>query len=710
MLGARLLPLAALAALWARPVCAQDSVHTLALQRFRDSLAQVSDSAGLVVLEARMVDTAKVDRDDAYRHLRIGLVNLRLAELGSRSRFDDAGSEFQWAADLQPDWPYPWYGLGMAEAGTIDTSYKVITRIRGLFRTDPARLAQRDLHRALTLDSAFAPAAVSLVNVVERDRLNPDPDAALAALRRAASVPEARTPQLLFALGIIERSAGSADSAVAAFRAYLAAGGNQIRGRLELARTLLALRRPEGRSYYYQIAAGDDSSAAAVLRRDLAIIAGDSTLQRFDALRGGARAAFLADFWRRRDRADLRKDGTRLEEHYRRIFYAVRHFRRLPLPRRYSGFEGYHASQLEFDDRGEIYIRHGAPTEIYRLDVGSCVSWRYKRPGGDLYFHFAPKSGGEDYRLLESVLSCPNRGDYLAGISGWNKLFSRLAVIPETSASFDHYANEVRWQAEDDIQEGVTSDRYALVFARDLPLRYQLLAVGRSSQGTLVHFVWAVPAAPLPADTSAAGRITYPVRVRASILTGTGDPVSSGDIELRPSGSVSGWIGGNVTLPSTPGSRFARLAISAGDSLGVVTAGDSLHIPRGGQRGPVLSDLVLGRAGGPVWMPTPRDTVYFNPFRSFASGETLRLYYEIYGLPAGSDYQTELTIRRKGHKEDVRIRFDEISGGGVDRAARAVGLDRLKPGDYLLRVRITDSSGRAAQAESAFTVRKPEGS
>ena len=28
----------------------------------------------------------------------------------------NAASEFEWAAELQPDWPYPWFGLGLAEA------------------------------------------------------------------------------------------------------------------------------------------------------------------------------------------------------------------------------------------------------------------------------------------------------------------------------------------------------------------------------------------------------------------------------------------------------------------------------------------------------------------------------------------------------------------------------------------------------------------
>jgi len=76
------------------------------LERFRDSLAAGSDSAGLLVLERRLIDLAKADRSNTLTHLKLGFLSLRIGDLGGQAHYDDAASEFQWAIDLQPTWPY----------------------------------------------------------------------------------------------------------------------------------------------------------------------------------------------------------------------------------------------------------------------------------------------------------------------------------------------------------------------------------------------------------------------------------------------------------------------------------------------------------------------------------------------------------------------------------------------------------------------------
>ena len=75
------------------------------LERFRDSVAATADSMGLLALERRMIDSAKVDRSNGMIHLKLGFLSLRLGDLGGRDHYDDAASEFQWAIDLQPTWP-----------------------------------------------------------------------------------------------------------------------------------------------------------------------------------------------------------------------------------------------------------------------------------------------------------------------------------------------------------------------------------------------------------------------------------------------------------------------------------------------------------------------------------------------------------------------------------------------------------------------------
>src|SRR5690349_16588317 len=79
---------------------AQAADQRTALEHFRDSLASSSDSTSLLLLERSIIDSAKVDRNNTFLHLKLGFVSLRLGELGGHSHYDDAASEFQWAIDL----------------------------------------------------------------------------------------------------------------------------------------------------------------------------------------------------------------------------------------------------------------------------------------------------------------------------------------------------------------------------------------------------------------------------------------------------------------------------------------------------------------------------------------------------------------------------------------------------------------------------------
>jgi hypothetical protein len=154
-------------------------------------------------------------------------------------------------------------------------------------------------------------------------------------VRRAAAA--GGPPALHLVRGTIERELTHADSAVEGFRTYVATGGDPALGRLEIVRTLLPLGRSAwAESLYYEGAALASPSAAALYRWDLAWIADAGELAGLDsasAIDGQRRADFLRAFWGRRDVADARAEGERLTEHYRRLDYALRHFRRPVEPR-----------------------------------------------------------------------------------------------------------------------------------------------------------------------------------------------------------------------------------------------------------------------------------------------------------------------------------------------------------------------------------------
>src|SRR5215204_5076885 len=276
----------AILAMVPRSITAQSPPDRAELERFRDSLASTSDSAGLLAIEKRLMDSAKVHRNDGVLHLKLGFLSLRLADMGGHSHYDDAASEFQWAIDLQPSWPYAWYGMGLAEYGVGDSQVSFVTGLKTMLGKDALTRSAVAFAKSAEIDPSFVRGLVDLANTALRQRVNIKLGVALDALRRSAPTPAARDPQVLLARGRVEREVGDGDSAVVAFNNYLQRGPNRGLGLLELARTLLLLGKFEGTTSYFAGAMVDDSATVSGYRADLATIASDSVLSEFDQQQG----------------------------------------------------------------------------------------------------------------------------------------------------------------------------------------------------------------------------------------------------------------------------------------------------------------------------------------------------------------------------------------------------------------------------------------
>src|SRR5574341_600522 len=393
---------------------AQEPAQRASLEALRDSLAGVSDSVALKRLEAATMTQARADRDNPLLHLRLGFIAYRLGELAAKSHLDDAAGEFEWAAELRADWPYPWYGLGLAELALGEHAVIAIENLRQILGRDYLSKAARAFARATEADPSFSAAVIDLANAALAQRIQPRLEVALHAVRLAAASPAGRHPEVQLVRGRVEREAGEADSALAGFRAALAVGADSGVGLLELARTLYYARRGgEAWPVYFAGArAAASRAAAAMYRADLSWVASPAEQAAFDSLAApAARAAWLERFWSRRDVADAREPGERLAEHYRRWFYAHRNFRLVSRHRHYDVTERYRAEQTELDDRGVIYLRHGDADDrarfIFPPDDRECApneSWIYRRPDGELVFHFAAREDVQDYKLVESLV------------------------------------------------------------------------------------------------------------------------------------------------------------------------------------------------------------------------------------------------------------------------------------------------------------------
>jgi len=721
------------------------------LESLRDSLGTVTDSVALHRLEATTIAIAKAHRDDPVLHLRLGFVGYRLGELTKiKSHLDDAAGEFEWAAELRPDWPYPWYGLGLAELAIGENSSIALENLRQMLGKDYLSKAARAFARATEADPAFSSAVVDLANTALSQRIRPRLEVALTAVRLAAAGPAGKHADVQLVRGRVEREAGEADSALVGFGAYLAAGGDSGVGLLELARTqYFAGHHDQGWTAYFAGARAATSAMAITLyRMDLSWIADSAELAAFDGLRDpDARAKWLEQFWTRRDLVEAREVGERLAEHYRRWFYARHSFRLVSRHRHYDVTEVYRAKQAEFDDRGVIYLRHGEPDKRAQFicqglddpNGNGCAaneSWLYhRRDVPDLVFHFAARGDVQDFKLIESLADVLgfNRAVRAVSISDTevSALYltrSEFGPLYERVARIQHAAGtelvQDRQQGRRNIERGTTTDSYAQRFDQPLNVVTSEFVVGQDStgQGQMLHVVFAIPGERLEPQPAADGAgVRYPLQFRV-LVTDTTDRLIAGIDTVRVFGARQAlkspaYLTGRLAVP-VPSGRYAyRLLVKSLDG----TQGDliigPLDVARLGPQQFSVSDVVAGREGsGLVWISPVGDTVRLNPLQRFPSGGGVNLYYEVYGLAIGQPYHTVVRLERDGGRSlfgrlfgggrsPVLLEFDAPADGPVTRVQRGIELRDVSKGTYRLSVVISDpASGTSVTRTQRFQV------
>lgn len=730
------------------PLGAQASSDRAALERLRDSLAGIADSVALKQLEAATIAVAKNHRDDPMIHLGLGFIGYRLGEVAGKAHFEDAAGEFEWAAELRPQWPYPWYGDGLAELALGEHAIIGLENLRQVLGKDYLSKAARAFAKAVEADPAFAEATVDLARTALAQRIGPRLDLALSAVRAAAVSPAGREPPLQLARGRIERAAGNSDSALAAFHAYLAVGGDSGLGFLEQARTLYDAHQPAAAlRAYYAGARASTAAATALYRSDLAWIATPPELAAFDALESGpARATWLAEFWQQRDVAQVRAPGERLAEHYRRWFYAERNFLLVSRHRHYDITERYRSTQGEFDDRGIIYLRHGSPdrraTYIASDSVEPNETWLYHQHEGDLIFHFVARKGVQDFKLVESLADALS-----TGLGGALALQARRGMSPAASGLFASRADlspmyvrlgdplgsanlrgalaTERKLGQRSIAVGTTSDSYRRTFALPLDVIVSRFVVGDPrSGGSALHLVFAIPAnrlSPIPSD----GRVVYPLSFRLYVTDGAGALAARLDTTrvFAASKPLAGgtYLSGQLAVAIPPGVYAYRLLTEQADgAAGTLVTGDSVRVDTLTGRRFAVSDLVVGRVGSGLVWSSGTDTVFLNPLDRFPEGSTAELYYEVCGVPAGGVYHTVVRLEHVGGRSwfgamsrwfgggkrlPVLLEFDAPSDGPVTRVHRQVALGDVPRGPHVLTVRISNPATGATVTRSVqFTV------
>ena len=730
---------------------AQSPDERAVIERLRDSLESSTDSLTLKHLEAATIEVAKVNRDDPLIHIRLGFIAYRLGEIAKASQhYDDAAGEFEWASELKPEWPYPWFGLGRSELAIGAVTSIAVENLKQALHLDHLSKAIAAYSKAAAADPTFAQPVIELVDVALRQRVRVQTDVALRVAREAAASPGTRgNPGFQMARGRIEREVGEGDSARFAFAMYLADGGDSGVGLLELARTDYFVHQDSaGRAEYFAGARAAGSIAAIrMYRTDFSWIATPPELEAFDSLRtSAARAGWLKEFWNKRDVADVREPGARLAEHYRRWFYAMRTFGLVSPHRHYDFTEVYRSTQNQIDDRGVVFMRLGQPDQsrtwagsggVAASGVEPNESWLYRRPGGDLIFHFVSRGDVQDFKLVESLTDALSFNDrqrlQLGGdTSGLVRaLFnSRATFGPMYERVGSSLTSNVLPVIAQDRQAGTyaigvgtTTDdnRFRFVSSLDPVVEGYLLGSADSASPQTLHLVFAVPADRLTPAVTASG-VLYPLRFRLYVSTLTDSLIAQVDT-LRVFGAPQvlrnpSYLTGHVEVSVPAGDYRYRLLIESRDGVSGTVTTDTLAVTPLDGRGFALSDLVVGKTGGLSWA-RQGDTVYVNPLDRFPAGGDAQLYYEVYGLPAGTAYHTEIKVERTGGGSiftrirrlfggihpPVQLEFDAAAEGVVSRVHRAVALHGVPNGSYDLTLRITDpASGRVLTRVRHFEV------
>ncbi len=694
--------------------------------------APVSDSTALLAMEAARIEVAKQNRDDPMIHLELGILAYRIGEVTPGTKhYDDAAGEFEWASDLRPEWPTPWYWLGRAELAIGESRVIPLENIREVLGVDALSKAARAFARAATVDPTFSRALVDLATTALRQRIAPRLDVAQHALRLAAATAAGREPEVLLARGRVELELDARDSALVAFRGYVVAGGDSGIGGFEVARSLALLGLTDSAvAEYFAAVRGPLSPAArALFRTNVAWIATPEELAAFDRLPADSAGRWLRRFWGERDVEDARRPGERLVEHFRRYAYARAHFRLTTRHRHYDITDVYRdSSQQEFDDRGVIYLRHGEPDDRARYTdpyVEPNETWVYRRPPpeSDLVFHFVAAGHVQDFKLVESLLDAygfstavifqsrhdvPTAllGGLLSSRANISDIYERLA--DQGTAGRASLLAEERRRGRRAIAIGTTTDSYALRFAHDLHPVVSSFVLADSERHPVLHVLFALPAANLR-SYPAPGGVGFPFEFRLVVYDSAYRRVAGLDtlrVFRSPAALPEGsFLTEQLEAPVPPGDYHFHFVVEELQAdAGALVSAEPVAVPRT-DAGFSASDLVLGLQGSGLVLRRPGGDIPLNPLARFPRDGTVEVYYELYGLPLGATVATRVSVQPEGG----RSFFQRIFGGGrganleygtvTDAAGRTrvrqrIVLTGLSPGRYVLTLDLVDGATR----------------
>ncbi len=491
----------------------------------------------------------------------------------------------------------------------------------------------------------------------------------------------------------------------------------------------------EGSSYFTTLNGAEEVKLEQLIR-EIAIIASPQEMLAVTQGEFEKRRDAMKMFWKKRSVRDGVSPEARVIEHYRRIHYARKHFGP-PVP--YYTVYGKKRVGLEaaMDDRGLIYVRFGAPDETNavsdELSEGQqkrrgAEVWAYLQPDGRWHTYVFSARGsmvanpwelvtGKSATLAErlanqtmlDVLTKYDGRYHFIAMRGENvRLHQFMArANPAYQATADAKAANAQEDANKQLDRIIERNRKMLFAAFDMdaarrrfpqPLTFfHDFATFRGRGCTDVVYSVAAPAARYNLVLAVADTFTWDAQTIDTTVSGS---VRTGEY-LRATG----------VFCSTPDhNSYVRLTATV-DSMMGVTAGGELQIPDYSGTGLMMSDILVASAQpGPFVRGNARLSLV--PPRQFKEGESLRVFYELYNLPAGRQYRTEIKLTTtesnffarlfKGRTTTTVTFEGNAEGRDVVQELRTL-VPQVEAGEAELHVKVTDLQSRET-AEKKKTI------
>ncbi len=434
--------------------------------------------------------------------------------------------------------------------------------------------------------------------------------------------------------------------------------------------------------YISAMAAIQDSADMKAFYNDICYIMNDDEYDELHTTPIDSIGDFYSRFWRSRDPDLATERNERIAEHYKRLTYARKWYRRYNVGRTEIDFvhETEHPltwgtgigikvgnnflktyiskavpEKRYFDDMGLIYIRHGQPdNQVFKILEGpepQNMSWHYypRYNRSELVFHFAKFGGTRGWTIESMPSSMVNREEI-------HPLYWSLQKARERSSTFD--MNEIGTQLNESNEEyaeiGMNTETTEYKYdKKPLDFPFDFLTFKGKDGKIRVELYYGIEGKEIELETGKQGNT-----LALSRFVGIYDENWNESIRINKDDSIpvnltlDEWKNSSVTemehFEISPGIYHYEFHLQdkVSDKLGVYK--DLLTVNDYWKDDFMISDILLSGPIDSAVQNTPfqKGNLSYNPhmFNDFEKDAAIGIYYELYNLSYDSEGKTRFQV------------------------------------------------------------------